>query len=148
MTTADLPTVGVDTIPEIVVEPDETARQLREYVRDHPEVRHEDYRDAEDPLTESCYVLAEAYFHAQGGEDSDLEVYRLDWGEVYDDAEGAHWFLREGETIVDLSLPTPEDGHGLPWDLARHRAFITGYEPSNRTARVLEALGLDGGDRE
>jgi len=130
--------------PEIVAEPDPVARQLRECVRENPDVRHEDYRHADDPITEACYVLSEAYFHAQGGEDSGLDVYRLDWGEIYDDADSSHWFLRDGETIIDLSLPSPEDGSNVPWSQARHRAFITGYTPSNRAERLLEEAGLGG----
>jgi len=125
-----------------VVAPDDTARELREYVRDNPDVRKAEYDHYDDPVEGACYVLAEAYFHAKGGEASDLEVCRLDWGDVYDDADGAHWFLRDGDTIVDLSLPTPADGDDVPWHLATHRAFITGYTPSNRTERVLGALGL------
>ena len=125
----------------IVVEPDDDARRLREYVRAHPGVRKDEYNHYDDPIEGACYVLAEAYFHLRGGTDSPLDVYRLDWADVYDmGGEGAHWFLRDGDDIVDLSLPTPEHGHQIPWDEARHRAFITGYEPSNRTARVLEAL--------
>ncbi|WP_049986841.1 hypothetical protein [Halobellus rufus] len=129
----------------VQVEPDDVARELREYVRTHPEVRKERYQNPDhDPIEGACYVLAEAYFHAKGGTDSDLEAYRLDWGDVYDDADGAHWFLREDEThtVIDLSLPTPSHGDDVPWDKARHRAFITGYTASNRTQRVLDALGL------
>lgn len=130
-------------MPEIVVEPDATARQLREYVRAHPDVRKDEYSGYDDPVEGACYVLAEAYFHAQGGEESDLKVYRLGWDDVYDDADGAHWFLRRDDTIIDLSLPTPDHGDNVPWDVARHRAFITGYSrPSNRTQRVLDATSL------
>lgn len=128
---------------QINVEPDATARRLRQYVRKHPDVRHEDYRDADDPVEEACYVLAEAYFHASGGPDGPFDVHRLDWAEVNDDWAGAHWFLRDGDTIVDLSLPTPDAGSEIPWAQARHRAFITGYTPSNRTERVLTDLGID-----
>jgi hypothetical protein len=126
----------------ITVEPDETARRLRDYVRDHPEIRKDEYAGYDDPIEGACYVLAEAYFHARGGTDSSLDVYRLDWSEIYDDADGAHWFLRDGDTVIDLSLPTPADGDSVPFDEARHRAFITGYQPSNRTQRVLDALDL------
>lgn len=128
---------------EILAEPNDTAHQLREYIRDHPEGRKDGYAVDGDPVQGACYVLAEAYFHAQGGTDSGLEVYRLDWGDVYDNATGAHWFLRDDETVIDLSLPTPADGQDVPWDVARHRAFITGYTPSNRTQNVLEALDLE-----
>ncbi|AXR78999.1 hypothetical protein [Natrarchaeobaculum sulfurireducens] len=129
---------------EILVEPDDTARRLREYVRNNPDVRHDDYEtDGVDPIREACYVLSEAYFHARGGTDSNLEVYCIGWDDVYDDADGAHWFLRDGETVIDLSLPTPAYGEDVPWDQARHRAFITGYTPSKRTSAVLAALEID-----
>ncbi|MDS0280286.1 hypothetical protein NDI85_21105 [Halomicroarcula sp. S1AR25-4] len=130
-------------MPDVVVEPDPTAQRLREYVRNNPDIRKDEYDHYDDPIEGACYVLAEAYFHAMGGDtDSDLDVYRLDWGDVYDDAGGAHWFLRRDDTIVDLSLPTPAHGDDVPWDVAQHRAFITGYTPSNRTQRVLTALEL------
>lgn len=127
---------------EVLVEPDETARRLRHFVREHPDVRKDEYDHHDDPVEGACYVLAEAYFHAQGGEDSGLEVYRLDWSDIYDDAVGAHWYLRDGDVVLDLSLPTPADGEGVPWDEARHRAFITGYSPSNRTQRLLDSLNI------
>lgn len=127
---------------EVRVAPDDTAERLREYVRTHPEVRHPDYRDCVNPVRESCYVLSEAYFHAQGGQDSGLDIYCLSWADVDPDYDGTHWFLRDGDTVIDLSLPSPAAGEGVPWDTARRRAFITGYEPSNRTERVLAALDI------
>jgi hypothetical protein len=126
---------------DIRVAPDRTARRLRAYIRANPDVRKAEYDHYDDPVEGACYVLAEAYFHARGGADSGLDVYRLDWGDIYEDADGAHWFLRDDGTIVDLSLPEPADGADVPWDAARRRAFITGYsQPSNRTERVLEAV--------
>jgi hypothetical protein len=132
-------------MPDIRVELDETAADLLEHVRQHPDLVHDDYQNHvdDDPIQEACYLLAEAYFHARGGTDGPFEVYRLDWGDVYDDAEGAHWFLRDDDRVVDLSLPTPEHGDDVPWEVARHRAFITGYDPSNRTERVLTALEIE-----
>lgn len=126
----------------VLVAPDDIAQQLREYVRAHPDIRKDEYDHYDDPVEGACYVLAEAYFHACGGEESGLEVHRLDWSDVYEDAGGAHWFLRRGDTVVDLSLPTPADGDDVPWDAARRRAFITGYTPSNRAQRVLTALDI------
>jgi len=127
-------------MPTVKIKPDETARQLREYVRDHPEVRHEDYRECENPVQESCYVLSEAYFHLQGGTDSGLDIYCLSWSDVNPRYEGTHWFLRDGDTVIDLSLPSPSAGDDIPWGIARRRAFITGYEPSTRTERVMEGV--------
>jgi len=131
-------------MPQVRVAPDDTARELRDYVREHPGVRKDTYAVDGDPIQGACYVLSEAYFHATGGTDR-FGVFRLDWSDVYDDGEGAHWFLRETDaqdTVIDLSLPTPADGDDVPWDVARHRAFITGYEPSNRAQRVLGALDI------
>ena len=132
-------------MPDILVEPNDTAAALREYVRENPSIRKDAYDiDDVDPVEGACYVLAEAFFHAQGGTDSGLEVYRLDWSDVDENATGAHWFLRrdDGHTVIDLSLPSPSAGDAVPWNEARHRAFITGYTPSKRTLRVLDALGL------
>ncbi|QLH82475.1 hypothetical protein [Halosimplex pelagicum] len=128
---------------EVLVEPDDTALELRQFVRDNPDVRHEDYRDADDPVREACYVLAEAYFHAMGGTDSGLDIYCLSWSDVDPDYEGTHWFLRDGDAVVDLSLPDPSAGETVPWGSATRRAFITGYEPSNRCERALNALDSD-----
>jgi len=132
-------------MPDVLVEPSDTAAVLREYVRENPGIRKDGYDiDDVDPVEGACYVLAEAYFHAQGGTDSTLEVYRLDWSDVDENATGAHWFLRQddGHTVIDLSLPSPSAGNAVPWNQARHRAFITGYTPSNRTQRVLDALNI------
>ncbi|SEO70676.1 hypothetical protein SAMN05216388_101759 [Halorientalis persicus] len=127
---------------DVLVEPDDTAERLRDYVRAHPDVRKDQYSGYDDPIMGACYVLAESYFHSMGGTDSDLEVYRLGWDDVDPSYDGSHWFLRNADdAVIDLSLPTPEDGD-VPWDVAKHRAFITGYEPSNRAQRVLEALNL------
>lgn len=129
---------------EILVEPDDIAKQLREYVREHPDVCKEEYRNEEDPIQGACYVLSEAYFHANGGTDSGLEVYRIGWDDVYADGAGAHWFLRdEADRVIDLSLPTPAYGQDVPWNEARHRAFITGYSPSKRCEHVLDALDIE-----
>lgn len=131
-------------MPEVFVAPDDTARRLREYVREHPDVQKDQYQGSySDPIQGACYVLAEAYFHAEGGQDA-FDVYRIGWDDVYEDGAGAHWFLRRtaDDAVVDLSLPTPDHGADLPWDAGRCRAFITGYTPSNRTQRVLEALEL------
>ncbi|RLM81305.1 hypothetical protein DVK05_09925 [Halorubrum sp. Atlit-8R] len=127
---------------DILVEPDDTATRLRDYVREHPSVRKDEYDyDDVDPVQGACYLLAEAYFHATGDRET-YDVHRLDWGDVDPAYEGAHWFLRDGDTVIDLSLPAPDAGADVPWDQARHRAFITGYTPSNRTKRALEALGI------
>ena len=130
---------------EILVEPDTTAAQLRQFVRDNPSVRKDqyDYDDDVDPVQGACYLLNEAFFHATGDRDT-YDVYRLDWSDVDERLEGAHWFLRDDtDAVIDLSLPAPMDGVDVPWNQARHRAFITGYTPSNRTQRALEALGLE-----
>jgi hypothetical protein len=127
----------------VAIAPDAIARRLRAYVRANPDVRKAEYSGYDDPVEGACYVLAEAYFHAHGGLASGLDVYRLDWGDIYPDADAAHWFLRDDETIIDLSLPSAADGADVPFAEAQRRAFITGYsQPSNRTERVLEALDL------
>lgn len=125
---------------EVFVEPDATARQIREYIRSHPDIRKDEYATPEDALQGSCYVAAEAYWHADGGADSDLDVCCLSWSDVDPAYDGTHWFLRNENEIIDLSLSTPAEGDGVPWDTARTRVFITGYEPSQRAQTILEAI--------
>ena len=127
---------------DIVVEPDSVAERIRAYVRDNPDIVKDEYRNEDDPITGACYVLSEAYFHAQGGTDSGLDIYCLSWSDVDERYDGTHWFLRDGDTVIDLSLPEPSHGSSVPWDVARRRAFITGYEPSARAERVLEAIDI------
>ena len=126
----------------ICVEPDETARQIREYIRAHPDVRKDEYTSDEDPLHGSCYICSEAYFHATGGTESGLDIYCLSWRDVDPEREGTHWFLGEDDTVYDLSLPTASIGSGIPFTEARRRAFLTGYEPSLRCQTLLDGLDL------
>lgn len=124
----------------VVVEPDATARHIREYIREHPSIRKDQYDDPDTALQGSCYVAAEAYFHASGGTDSGLDIHCLSWSDVDPTYEGSHWFLTDADRVIDLSLPTPGHGESVPWSTARTRAFITGYEPSQRAETVLEAI--------
>ena len=124
--------------------PDEMAAALRQYVREHPDLIYDEYApDDEHSLEGACYLLSETYFHAMGGQDSGLTIHCLSWDDVTDhDTTATHWFLRDGETVVDLGLDTLEQADHIPYDAATRRAFITGYEPSNRCERVLDALNI------
>lgn len=127
----------------VEIEPDESARRIREFVREHPELIHDEYRPERDhSLNGGCYVLAESYFHAMGGTDSSLDIYCLSWSDVGYPDGGTHWFLRRAEsgTVVDLGLDHREQVESIPFDAATRRAFITGYVPSKRCKRVLNAL--------
>jgi len=128
----------LETTLMIYVEPDETARAIREWLRAHPEIAKDKYYSERGSVVGHCYVASEAYFHADGGEDSDLEVYCLSHD------NGTHWFLKHPEDgeIIDLSIESPEHGEQIPYDDATHRAFITGYEPSQRAETINEALDL------
>jgi len=130
---------------KVCIEPDESARRIREYVREHPDLIYDEFKpDRERSLEGGCYVLAESYFHAQGGTDSDLEVYCLSWSDVGHSDGGTHWFLRRSPsgTVVDLGLDRRGQAAHIPFEQATHRAFITGYEPSQRAREVLDALNL------
>ena len=137
------------TTQDVLVVPDDTARRLRAYVRSNPGVVHEDYREAasEDPIEGACYTLAECYYHASGGQDSELDIYCLSWADVEgvgDESDSTHWYLkRRGGPWIDLGLPTPAAGDSVPFDVGRRRAFLTGYEPSNKCERVLDDLGIE-----
>jgi len=127
---------------QVLVIPDETAFAIRQYLREHPELRAEEYADddAEDPLTSLCYPAAEAYYHATGCEH---EIYCLSWGDVDVELEGTHWYLRESEgecRWIDLSLPLMPPVELPPFAEGTHRGFITGDEPSERAQQVLNAV--------
>lgn len=130
-------------LPErVLVVPDETARDIRAFCREHPELAKDEYRYEDDPLLGLCYPAAEAYYHARG---CDLEVYCLNWQHVDDDLAGTHWYLREpnGGRWIDLALPLLPPVDLPPFEKGTHRGFITGDDPSNRAATILEALGIE-----
>lgn len=128
---------------QVLVVPDQDAAAIRGYLRDHPELRKQEYstaRTESDPLLGLCYPAAEAYYHLN---DCDLEVYCLSWTDVDDDLEGTHWYLREpaGERRwIDLALPLMPPVDLPPFEEGTHRGFMTGDEPSNRAQQVLEGL--------
>jgi hypothetical protein len=128
--------------PPVSISPDETAQAIRQYLRAHPELKHDGREYDPDSLNGTCYVASEAYFHAKGGTDSGLEVYCLSW-----DEDGTHWFLKRPandtpDVVIDLSLDSSSQATNIPYHDARHRAFITGYEPSHRCRAVLDGAGL------
>ena len=126
---------------DVIAIPDDTAWTLRQYVRDHPDLIYDEYKPERDrSLQGGCYVLAESYYHAMGGTDSNLDIYCLSWSDVGHPDGGTHWFLRRAEdgAVVDLSLDSLDQAGHIPFDEATRRAFITGYEPSKRCERVLE----------
>ncbi|WP_337653267.1 hypothetical protein [Halomontanus rarus] len=129
----------------ILVEPDETARRIRAYVREHPDLRKNEYDGRDGTVEGMCYLLAESYYHSTGARDSGLRIYCLSWADVREDGAGTHWYLRDGEDgpWIDLGLEKPWHGTHIPYSAGRHRAFMTGYEPSNRTKSVLEALQIE-----
>lgn len=125
------------------IEPDETAARIREYLYAHPELVYDEYRTEVRSLNGCCYLAAEVYFHINGGRDSGLEIYCLSWEDVGFEDDGTHWFLRDGESgpVIDIALDSHEQAEQIPYEEARHRTFITGYEvPSERTQTVLDAL--------
>ena len=128
----------------VVALPDGTAWKLRDYVRRHPELIFDEYQTGEEQsLNGGCYLLSECYFHSNGGTKSGLTIHCLSWDDVVEHETGAtHWFLRDGETVIDLGLDSLEQADEIPYHAATRRAFITGYEPSQRAKDVLEALDL------
>ncbi|MWG36205.1 hypothetical protein [Halomarina oriensis] len=125
----------------VLVVPDRDAAGIREYLRDHPELRKGEYDHGEDvdPLTGLCYPAAEAYYHLN---DCDLDVYCLSWSDVDESYQGTHWYLREpGDgRFIDLGLPLMPPVELPPFEQGRRRGFITGDEPSKRTQQVLDAV--------
>jgi len=126
----------------VKIEPDETAERIRDYLRDHPELRKDQYDGRDNTVEGLCYVAAEVYFHATGGTDSDLDIYCLSWSDVDPSYTGTHWYLRKSDcgTWIDLGVEDIRDTEPIPFESGTRRAFITGYEPSKRSIQVLEAI--------
>ncbi|WP_135823015.1 hypothetical protein [Halostella litorea] len=120
--------------------PDERAREIRAYLRDHPELQHDDYDTGDaDPLLGLCYPAAECYYHLR---DCDLDVFCLNWADVDPDYAGTHWYLREPDEgrFIDLALPTTPPVDLPPFEAGTRRGFITGDQPSERAEQVLAAV--------
>ena len=130
---------------KVRIEPDPMARQIRAYARSNPDLRDGEYDGRDGTVDGLCYPLAEAYYHAAGGRDSDLRIYCLSWADVDPTYDGTHWYLRDGETgpWIDLGIERAAYARQIPYDMGRHRSFLTGYDrPSKRATRILEALGV------
>lgn len=58
--------------------------------------------------------------------------------------EGTHWYLRDTDqdVWVDLGLDTIDEAANVPFDEGTRRAYITGYEPSERARQVLDDLDI------
>lgn len=131
------------TLTRFVAEPDATAERIREFCRDRPDLLADQYANpetVENPLPALCYPVAEAYFHANGAYDGPLDVYCLSWSDVDPDYEGTHWFLGDGDLVIDLTGPAnPGD---IPWNMGTRRGFMS-RAPSNRTQEILDALDIE-----
>jgi len=126
----------IETTPMVRVEPDNTAARIRAWLRANPQIAKDKYEATRGRVDGHCYVASEAYFYANGGDDSELEVYCLSH------SHGTHWFLKDDKGVIDLSIEHPEHGEKIPYSDATHRAFITGYEPSQRAKRINKELDL------
>ncbi|OLZ39080.1 hypothetical protein A6E15_19140 [Natrinema saccharevitans] len=133
-----------DLLDPIVVEPDKTAARIREYARANPDLRDDQYDGREGTVDGLCYPLAESYYHARGGQASGLEIYCLSWADVRPVDGGTHWYLRDPDrgVWIDLGLKAAADGTHIPYAEGRSRAFMTGYEPSQRARRILTDLRI------
>lgn len=119
---------------DVVAVPDGTAWNIRKYLREHPEHKQDRYGGLPG-LDGHCYHAAEAYYHAKGGyEECPLSIHCLSH------ESGTHWFLRDGTTVIDLTVAnvTPD----LPYLEPPARGFMS-RQPSNRAAQILDALPTD-----
>lgn len=119
----------------VLVEPDDTARRIREHCRDREDLVDEyEPRDGESVLRVLCYPLSEAYYFATGKPDALTPERRSHEG-------GSHWYLRrEDGAVLDLSL-RPDREYDPEWfDAGQPSGFLSHPNPSNRTKRVLDAL--------
>lgn len=130
----------------VLVAPDEKAVAIREYLREHPELRKDAYSDDrtdENPLLGLCYPAAEAFYHVR---DCEPDIYCLSWSDVDgvdDDVDATHWYLRESDgqrRWIDLGLPLMPPVDLPPFEEGTRRGFITGDEASKRTQQVLDGI--------
>lgn len=106
-------------------------RAIRAYLAGAPELLKAEYRDSNHPLAGHCYVASEAYYHAQGGSDSGLSVWHINH------ENESHWFLRDGETIIDLTV---DQFTRIPkYEEATRKGFLT-RGPSKRARAVLSGI--------
>lgn len=130
---------------DVAVEPDQNAARIREFARQNPDLREGPYDGPENTVYGHCYHVNEAYWNAAGGKDADLGIYCLSWKDIYDHVDGGtHWYLRDEKTgqWIDLGIEQPTDGATTPYEHGRKRAWMYGYDPADRTERILEALNL------
>jgi hypothetical protein len=122
----------------VLVEPDDTAARIRAECRDWAALMPDDYDPAagEPPLTVLCYVVAEAYYFAQDKPDALTPERRS-----HDD--GSHWYLRrDDDAVLDLSLRADREYAREWFDAGQPSGFLSHPNPSNRTAKVLDRLGV------
>jgi hypothetical protein len=124
---------------DVLVEPDATARQIRDCCRGRHDLT-DDYepRDGESVLRVLCYPLAEAYYFANDKPDALTPERRSHDG-------GTHWYLRRDDgAVIDLSLDPTREYDPVWFDDGRASGFLSHPNPSNRTQTVLDAL--EGGE--
>jgi hypothetical protein len=123
----------------VLIEPNDTARQIRDHCRGrHDLVDDYEPRDGESVLRVLCYPLSEAYYFARGKPDQ-LTVERQSH------EGGTHWYLRRDDgAVIDLTLD-PSREYDTEWfDGGQACGFLSHPNPSNRTKKVLEAIGWGG----
>lgn len=110
--------------------PNEYYEEIRDYLKNHPELRKQEY-SSHHPLSGHCYVASESYFHLNGGY-SEFDVYRIKHeGDI-------HWFLKNNKgEIIDLT--DEQFDTEVPYEKATKTGFLT-KEPSKRAETVIEAV--------
>ncbi len=81
-----------------------------------------------------CAVASAAYFFLGGGREAGLQPMQLTR------APGSHWWIvKNGSTIIDLTLRPRERIDGYPYENGTARGFLqTGYKgPSARAAKLI-----------
>lgn len=141
--------MNADANTTVLVEPDQYAKAIREYVRDNPSIVKEEYREGSEsgpPISIACYPMAEAYYHIKN---RTPEIYCLSWSDIDPSLEGTHWYLRESQQTetqrwIDLALSENPDTREIPpYQHGTHRGFITGNDPSNRCQQILDGIDIE-----
>jgi hypothetical protein len=84
-----------------------------------------------------CAAAAAAFFFLEGGRPPELQPMQLTH------SEGSHWWIvKDGTTVIDLTLRPGEPVPRFPYDKGKPRGFMqTGYRrPSKRAKEIVDRV--------
>lgn len=127
---------------KVLVEPDKTAAEIRDVCHDWREIVPDNYEvpENERALSVLCYAVSEAYYFAMDKPDH-LTPERKSH------EAGTHWYLRRDDgAVIDLTLRTDREYVYEWYDDGAGSGFLSHPAPANRTAKVLDEIGVNYGN--